>query len=226
MSRPDANKGQTSKSEAMKKVVYIVKPGFTRVTFKALVGKARNSVKMMTGNAAFPTPNPSLAAVDAGADKLETADDTYTFTRSRLAKEDRDLAFADLKNLYRDLGAYVQVASEGNKEVILSAGMDVVRRPDPPALPEAPQNVMAQATKYHGEIDVRWGASKGRRLYKLYQTEGDPSLETGWELIAETGKNRMLVKGLERFKTYSFRVVAVGAAGLSTASDAASATAA
>lgn len=210
----------------MKKVVYIVKPGFTRVTFKALVGKARNSVTMMTGNPAFATPNPSLASVTAATDKLVAADDTYTFTRSKLAKEDRDLAFADLKNLYRDLGAYVQVASEGNKDVILSAGFDVVRRPEPPVLPEAPLKVLAKATIYHGELEVRWGASKGRRLYKLYQTEGDPSLETGWELIAETGKNRMLVKGLERFKTYSFRVVAVGAAGESPASDAASATAA
>lgn len=210
----------------MKKVVYIVKPGFTRVTFKALVGKARKSVTMMTGNPAFATPNPSLASVTAAADKLEAADDTYTFTRSKLAKEDRDVAFADLKNLYRDLGAYVQVASEGNKDIILSAGMDVVRRPEPPVLPEAPQKVLAMPTKYHGELEVRWGASKGRRLYKLYQTEGDPTLETGWELIAETGKNRMLVKGLERFKTYSFRVVAVGAAGESPASDAASATAA
>ncbi len=210
----------------MKKVVYIVKPGFTRVTFKALVGKARNSVTMMTGNPAFATPNPSLASVTAAADKLEAADDTYNFTRSKLALTDRGNAFADLKNLYRDLGAYVQVASEGKKEVIESAGMDVVRRPEPPALPPAPLNVMATATIYHGEVLVRWGASKGRRIYKLYQTEGDPSLETGWELIAETGKNRMLVKGLERFKTYSFRVVAVGAAGESPASDAASATAA
>ncbi|MBL7983194.1 MAG: fibronectin type III domain-containing protein [Flavobacteriales bacterium] len=210
----------------MKKVVYIVKPGIARVTFKALVGKARNSVTMMTGNPAFPTPNPTLDMVTEGADKLAKADEAFDFTRSKLAKTDRDNAFADMKSLYRDLGAYVQVASEGKKELIESAGFDVVRRPEPPALPEAPQNVMALATKYFGEIEVRWGASKGRRIYKLYQTEGDPSVETGWELIAETGKNRMLVKGLERFKTYSFRVVAVGAAGVSTASDAASATAA
>lgn len=210
----------------MKKVVYIVKPGFTRVTFKALVGKARNSVTMMTGNPAFPTPNPTLAAVTTAADALASADEAYDFTRSKLVKQERDDAFTALKNTYRDLGAYVQVASEGSKELILSAGFDVVRKPEPPALPTTPQNVLALATKYFGEIDVRWGASKGRRLYKLYQTEGDPSLESGWELIAETGKNRMLVKGLERFKTYSFRVVAVGAAGVSTASDAASATAA
>lgn len=210
----------------MKKVVYIVKPGFTRVTFKALVGKARNSVTMMTGNPAFPTPNPSLADVSDAADKVAAADEAYDFTRSKVVKEERDSAFATLKSTYRDLGGYVQMASGGDKELILSAGFDVVRAPEPPALPEAPRGVLAWATKYFGEIEVRWGASKGRRIYKLYQTEGDPTVETGWELIAETGKNRMLVKGLERFKTYSFRVVAVGAAGVSTASDAASATAA
>lgn len=51
-------------------------------------------------------------------------------------------------------------------------------------------------------------------------------MEAGWELLLETGKVRQLVSGLNRFKTYSFRIVAVGAAGVSIPSDAASATAA
>ncbi|HOY29678.1 MAG TPA: fibronectin type III domain-containing protein, partial [Flavobacteriales bacterium] len=65
-----------------------------------------------------------------------------------------------------------------------------------------------------------------RRIYKVYQTTGDPSSETGWELIALTGKVRLVVDGLDRFKTYSFRVVAEGVAGESIPSEAASATAA
>ena len=210
----------------MKKVVYIVVPGLTRVTFKALVGKARNSVTMMTGNPAFTTPTPPLAQVSSEADKLEAADAAYDFNRGKMEKEARDVAFETLKDSYRVLGGYVQGASEGAKEVILSAGMDVRKAPSQPALPSTPPNVQAAPTIYFGELDVRWGASSNHRLYKVYRTEGDPSLETGWELIAETGKNRLLVKGLERFKTYSFRVVAIGAAGVSPASDAASATAA
>jgi len=210
----------------MKKVVYIVVPGLTRVTFKALVGKARNSVTMMTGNPDFTTPTPPLAQVSAEADALAAADSTYEFNGGKVEKEARDVAFETLKESYRVLGGYVQGASGGSKEVILGAGMDVRRAPSQPALPSMPQNVQAAPTRYFGELDVRWGGSTNHRIYKVYRTEGDPSLETGWELIAETGKNRLLVQGLERFKTYSFRVVALGAAGLSPASDAATATAA
>lgn len=127
---------------------------------------------------------------------------------------------------YRDLGGYVQLASKGEKDLILSAGFDTVKSPTPPVIPAVPGNVRAEATKVQGQIEVRWGASKGHRLYKLFMTKGDPTLETGWELLTETGKVRFVVDKLERFTTYSFRVVAVGAAGMSVPSDAASATAA
>jgi hypothetical protein len=164
--------------------------------------------------------------VSSEADTLEAADAAYEFNGGKVEKEARDVAFETLKASYRDLGAYVQTVCGGSKEVILGAGMNVRKAPSQPVLPSTPPNVQAAPTKYFGELDVRWGASTNHRIYKVYQTEGDPSLETGWELIAETGKNRLLVKGLERFKTYSFRVVALGAAGLSPASDAATATAA
>jgi hypothetical protein len=215
----------------MKKVWYIVKPGFSRVTAAALVSKGRNSVTMMTANPAFLAPNPvpsnpTLAQVTAGCDKLEAAMDAYDFNRGKLEKEARDVAFNELKVLYRDLGGYVQMASKGEKDLIVSAGFETVKTPTAPFIPTVPGNVRAEATKVIGQIEVRFGASKGHRLYKVYMTTGDPTLETGWELIAETGKTRLIVNGLTRFKSYSFRVVAVGAAGMSIPSDAASAVAA
>ena len=214
----------------MKKVWYIVKPGLSRVTATALVEKGRNHVTMMTANPAFlapnPVPNPKLAEVAAVCDKLDLANQAYAFNKGKVEKETRDLAYEELKVVIRNLGNYVQLASEGEKELVLSAGFDVVRSPKQAGIPTVPSDVRAEATKVQGQIEVRWGASKGHRLYKLQQTEGDPTLETGWELIAETGKVRFVVNGLDRFKTYSFRVVAVGTVGNSIASDAASATAA
>ena len=227
--RQNTNTGQQPKTN-MKKVWYIVKPGFSRMTAFLLVSKGRNSVTMMATNPAFlapnPLPNPTLATVTAACDKLEAAMDAYDFNRGKVEKEARDLAYEELKVIYRDLGGYVQLASKGEKDVITGAGFETVKSPTPPVIPSVPGNVRAEATKVHGQIEVRFGASKGHRLYKIYMTIGDPTLETGWELIAETGKVRHIVNGLDRFKTYSFRVVAVGAAGMSIPSDAASATAA
>ncbi len=214
----------------MKKVWYIVKPGLTRVTVAALVEKGNNSVTMMTANPAFlapnPLPNPTLVAVTTACDKLASAQAAYEFNKGKVEKEARDMAYEELKVIYRELGHYVQLASKGERDIILSAGFDTVKSPTPPIVPTVPRDVSAESTRVHGQVEVRWKASKGHRLYKVYQTEGDPTLETGWSLIAETGKVRLIVNDLTRFKTYSFRVVAIGAAGVSIPSEAASATAA
>lgn len=214
----------------MKKSVYIVKLGIDRVTAVLLVEKGRTNVTMMQANPAFlapnPTPDPSLAEVTAACDTLETAAAAYEFNGGKLEKEARDISFGTLKKLMRELGAYVQIASGGVKEVILSAGFDVVKDPVSVGIPATPKNVLARATGALRQIEVSWGASRGHRLYKLYRTEGDNTLETGWELVAETGKVRYMDNGLERFKTYSYKVVAVGAAGNSQASDVTVATAA
>jgi hypothetical protein len=210
----------------MKTIQYIVTLGFDRVSVKALVSKVRNTVTMMTGNTAYPTPEPPLATITELVDKLATADEAYDFNRGKLEKDERDLYFQYTKMAYRNLGAYVQVTSNGDKETILSGGFGVRRSAQPKGIPPAPKSVVAFPTHYPRQVEVRWGASKGRFSYKVFRTMGDPTMETGWELIAVTGKTRLLVDGLERFQTYSFRIVAVGAAGASPASDAASATAA
>ncbi|MFZ1688017.1 MAG: fibronectin type III domain-containing protein [Flavobacteriales bacterium] len=214
----------------MKKVWYIVKPGISRVTATALVEKGRNIVTMMTGNPAFlapaPTPNPTLAEFTAGLDKLDTAQRSYGFNRGKLEKEARDIAFEEMKVLFHTMGGYVQLASNGLKDIILSAGFDVTASPTPVLIPNAPQGVRAEATRARKQILVRWGASKGRRMYNVYQTVGDPTLETGWELIAVTGKTRHMATELDSFQTYSYRIIAVGTYAKSIPSDAASAIAA
>jgi len=214
----------------MKKVWYYVKIGITRITPMDLVKKVRNSVKMIAENPAFAAPNPlpvpTLLEVTAAIDKLQEAEESYAFNKGKVEKEKRDVAFMEAKEIFFLMGGYVQRASGGDKEIILDAGLDVDKNPAAAGVPEAPPNVRAEATKVLGQIIVRFGASKGRRVYKLFKTEGDPSKEEGWELIAQTGKVRYVVDGLERFKTYSFRVIAEGVAGNSIPSDAASATAA
>ena len=210
----------------MKKVYYRVRLGTERVTVERLSDKSRTAVRMMTGNAAYPTPNPALADVEAAADTLDAAQEAYAFNRGKLEKDARDTAFLALKELYSGLGAYVQTTSGGDKELILSAGFDTRREPSPQGLLPAPGNVRAEVSPYKGRLIARWDGVAGRSIYKLYMTTGDPTVDTGWELLAETGKTRFVVDGLESFRTYSFRVVAVGTEGNSVPSDHASATAA
>jgi hypothetical protein len=210
----------------MKKQYYKVKLGHGRVTFEALAEKSRTNVAMMTGNAAFATPNPPLADITTATERLTTAVDAYNFTDSRLDKEERDEAFIALKVLRTDLGAYVQTTSSGDQALITSAGFETEKAREPLGRLPAPTNVTAFVLPYPGQLEVRFGGVKGRDFYSVYICSSDPSVAANWSLCTSTGKNRVIVDGLESNTQYYFRVVAVGAAGHSPVSDVATAKAA
>ena len=144
----------------MKKVVYTLKLGFTGITFSALVEKGRNCVAMLTGNAAFATPVPALAAITAACDRLALANERYGFTRSRLDLAERQTAFAELKALLKELGGYVQAVSEGDKDLILSAGFEVEKQRTPVGELPAPQDLRALVTMYPGILELLWKAAQ------------------------------------------------------------------
>lgn len=129
----------------MNKVYYTVKLGHTRVTFEALVDKVRTNISRLTGNASYATPMPALAVLTAAADRLDAAVQAYEFTRSRLDKQERDIAFAELKGLHKDLGGYVQTVSNGDPELITSAGFEMEAQGKPLGLLPAPVDVRATA---------------------------------------------------------------------------------
>ena len=206
--------------------IFTVSLGFTEVTPAALLDKGRNHVTMLAGNADFPTPSPTTVVLTVACDKLESASNAYNFNRGKLEKEARDKAFAELKFLIRELGAYVQNNCKGEKDLILSTGFDVRRSNEPLGQLPAPGNLLALTTLYPGRLDVRWKGVKGRSIYELWMTDGDPNLEIGWKLLTLTPKVRFMVNDLTSNKVYTFRAVALGTAGPSPVSDIASAKAA
>jgi hypothetical protein len=210
----------------MKKVWYAVKLGHTQVTFVALVDKSRTNITKLTGNAAFPTPSPKLIDLAAAAERLDKAVQAYDFSRSRQDKQERDAAFQALKAMRADLGGYVQTTSAGVQELITSAGFETEKGRQPIGQLPAPPDVRALVRPYPGSLEVRFGGVKGRLSYQLFICSGDPKVEANWELNTITGKTRVVVDGLESNATYFFRVVALGAAGLSPVSDVATAKAA
>ncbi len=210
----------------MKKQYYAIKLGHSRVSFEALVDKAQTNVSKLTGNAAFPSPMPALSVITAAADRLDSAVQAYAFSRSRLDKQERDIAFAELKGLRQDLGGYVQTVSNGDPELITSAGFEMVSSSKPKGLLPAPKDVVALARPYPGSLELRFRGVRGRTAYQVYICEGDPLDQKNWSLHTVTGKNRLLFDGLESGKVYFFRVETLGAAGVSAVSDMTSAKAA
>lgn len=199
---------------------FYVRLGTSGKTSTALVEKGRNNVTMMTAAAAtFVTPEPTLASVTTACNALDTASQAYDFNRGKLEKEARDVAYAVLYALIGELASYVQTVSNGVKEVILSAGFDVRRTPEPLGQLPAPPNMRSVVAPYPGTIELRWGGVRGRQNYRVEYTSGDPNQVAGWSVLMITSKNRFTVEGLTSDKIYSFRVAAIGAAGISPVSD-------
>lgn len=146
----------------MKKVIYIVKLGHARVTMAALEQMSRNNVEELKTNPAFPTTVPRLDDLTAAADRLHTALNVYRLDPSPLRKSERDAAFLELKTLRMELGNYVQAVSQGDKELINSAGFEVTGRPQPAPKPSIPGNVRAKATEYPNEILVNFNGVGGK----------------------------------------------------------------
>lgn len=210
----------------MKQVFYKIKLGHSGATAEKLVDLSRTNVTMLTGNAAFATPVPPLASITAAADQLDAAVQAFDFSRSRLDKEVRDSAYTTLKGLRTDLGGYVQSIANGDQALITSAGFETVKQPQPLGRLSAPANVRAVALPYPGKVEVSFDGVKGRDAYSLYMCAGDPGVLANWSLHTTTGKNRIVVDGLDSDHRYYFRVVALGAAGASPVSDPATAKAA
>lgn len=210
----------------MAKSYYILKLGLDRITPSTLLVKVRNMVNKLTGNAAFPTPTPPLADVTAAADELEAAIIAHEANPGPGEVLERSIAYQKMKGLYTDLGGYVQAASNGDIDLIKSAGCVVRRSASPIGELPAPKKVTAVTTPFPGRIDISWGSVHGRAMYEPEICEGDPKVESNWRVLFLTTKNRHSITGLKSDTVYYFRVKAMGTAGASPMSDLAAAKAA
>jgi hypothetical protein len=144
-----------------------VKPSKT----PALITYAQGIVKGMTGNPAFPTPNPPLAEVSTAIGDLQTAE-TAALARTKGAVAVRNEKRTALMVLLQLLKAYVQVTADANVEngpsIIESAGMAVRKVPV-----RAPRVFEARAGNVSGTVRLIAASAAHRASYDWeYSTDG------------------------------------------------------
>ena len=85
-----------------------------------LIQLTNDLVTAMTGNAAFPTPNPPLSALTAGANAVAEKIDAYEAARvaAAVALSERDAAITALNALLTDEANTVQTISGGDPAII------------------------------------------------------------------------------------------------------------
>ncbi|HEV7474506.1 MAG TPA: fibronectin type III domain-containing protein [Pyrinomonadaceae bacterium] len=198
-----------------------IKLNFRQLSITDKIAKARQIIDSLTGNSAFATPTPTLAAMNTAITELETAhaetqaarQAAKTKTSAQSAKEDA------LDKLISQLSAYVESVGGDNEELIRSAGMDTRAVGSVSTeTPTQPSALNATAGDHEGEIDLSWDTVAGSRSYVLERSP-DPATASSWVHAGVSTKSRTTIKGLTPGTRYWFRVASVGTAGQSGWSD-------
>jgi hypothetical protein len=162
-----------------------------------LTGKADAIKTAMTGNANFPSPNPTLTVLgtDNTTAKTKVSAQKNAQLAAKQATVDRDTSLDVLRKDMTLLATYVENASGGDPVKIQSAGMDV--KSDRTPLVELDQVLILALTagKNPGELRVRWKPARGAKSYQV-QYCADPITPAGWKDSVPTSDRRTVIAGL------------------------------
>lgn len=192
----------------------IVKPSVSFLNSDSdsqLIVDTNTIITSLTGNASYPTPTPTLAAITTALDAFSTAladaaGGGVTLTATKNDKRD------DLTNLLRELASYVQVACKGDLTVLLTSGFPIQKpQRNPIGVLPAPVNVAISLGARSGELDAAMPPVFGAAIYN-------------WKLMAANAPTVVLqtaqttsasnsFAGLTPGTVYVAQVNAVGSAG-------------
>jgi hypothetical protein len=166
----------------------------------ALITYAQAIVKAMTGNASFPTPVPTLAAVTSAVNDLQAAE-TAALARTKGAVATRDETRTALVRLLEPLKGYVQTAADANVEngasIIQSAGI-ALRKPTV----RAARVFAAKPGAVSGTAQLVAASAARRASYEWeYSTDGGKT----WVTAPSTLQAKTTVPGLTPGATVQFR---------------------
>ncbi len=191
-----------------------VKMGLSEKSTNQLIPYIQNHIEMMTGNPNFVTPQPPAADLLALFNAYqEAALNTINLEAQwRDAKALQEQIRADITGSMNVRAAYVQEASNGNRQVILSSGLGVRNPPTPVTSIAAPTNLRVDLNGEAGMMKIRWDVVQNAKTYTL-QCSPDVTPRV-WEPLENTTKTGV-TKTLEVGATYVFRVSATGTPGQS-----------
>jgi len=185
----------------------------------ALVAKAEHVHAQLTAHAAdFPAPSPSLAELAQAKDALLVAisDALDGGRRAHQAKRD---AYSKLIALLRRTAQYVGNVANGDAQLIINGGFTVRATATPSHLPSAPRNLEARTPDVENAARIEWRGEAKVRLYQVQRSTQDPATGADWTSVAYTSKCKCTIAGLEPYRMYWFRVIALNTVGASLPSD-------
>lgn len=194
-----------------------VKMGVARLSATELVAKAQGIHDNVVGNANFPTPDPTVVVLQTHIDALAAANAAVEADGGKAAHTAKRAAMKQLRADLKKLAAYVQMASGGDADKILSSAFEVVQRGGPIGELNPPSNLGARVTNMSGRVSLRWEREDGADMHHVFMSTSNSPFK--WELIGATSKSRFNADSLQPGTFYWFAVTALGAAGESSKSE-------
>ncbi len=174
-----------------------------------------NHITQMTGNANFLTPLPTavdfLARFTAYRNAALAADSMETIWRDAVALRDQE--WTQMLAAMNVRAAYVQAASNGNRQVIVSSGLGVKNPPTPAGVLPPPLGLRVDLNGTVGKMILTWDAVSGNGGYLLQRAIVVNGVTGPWELIEVGGKPTLTLNGMTVGVEYAFRVAAIGGSG-------------
>lgn len=169
-----------------------------------LISYALNVVQKMTGNPAFPTPSPSLAAISAAVSDLQIAE-AAALNRAKGAAAARNAKRAVLVALLQQLRGYVQDVADASPEqaavIIPASGLAVRRTPT-----HGPRAFTATQGALSGQAKLTAVTAAHRASYDWeYSVDGGKT----WITAPSTLQAKTTIGGLAAGTNTQFRYRAV-----------------
>jgi len=196
-------------------VFILITIGLQGLTPETLLARLRKHILMLTGNANFPTTNPTIAALTTFADDLKDTIDKIAAGDHSLIVH-RDTLMVDGKELIRLLSYDIQYQSQGDKEKIASSGFDTRAPKSSPQLPEQVLQLRAKALG-NKKVKLQWKRVLKSHLYVIAST--DNPLTGNWTLVNKTTRCSIVLEDLNPGQMYYFRVFAINSMGEGNPSD-------
>ncbi len=187
-----------------------IKIGLYEMFPPALLAFFSHIIAKLTGNALFPNLPMSLADMSTLRDELEAAITAATDGTST-DREHRNKVVAEVRDVLRATADYVRAVCDGDAENLSSSGFPLAKKPEPHTEVGVAKNLQASATDVGGNLKLRWSKVAAARMFRIEQAASDPALgTTTWHTVGLVSRQRFIVTGLEAYKSYWFRVVALG----------------
>lgn len=174
---------------------------------------AQNIHTAMTGNANFATPLPPLADLQTKLTAATAKINAYNVALDAVeaALSARDAALEELRDVMSKLGRYVDIASDYEESIILTAGMSVRSASSTITMSQV-QNLRLTPSEESGEVFADWNRVMGARNYRVQVSTDVATPPTNWtdKLISTKSRcslNHDLVSGTKIW----VRVKALGA---------------